>query len=729
MSHDSSNTGPSPPAPPGSSLPGNGAGKNVGKDSPVAPSPDSTSPSLPPPNDSSNKQPSSPSSDKKSPEAPPPPATEKKKSPPLPPPSTSESPPVPQTPRQQTPAPPQTQSSQQRSQPAPNSHSNKSPSSTSTSISSSSSSSSSSESSSSSSSSFPSFLSSSSSTSSTAAATTASSSSSSSTSSPSDSDSSDNSNETILSPPSPSPSPTPSPSSFKLTSSSSTAPANGHSTPSSSSGSDSSNNNTQNSVSSSSHDKTPSYQSLIATVVGVLVVVFIVLFFYSRARKKKQQRSTPGSNMPPPANLTMTPVTYEDGQTGQSSGLDAVHGQPCTTANTPQRGPDSGIMAGPKTYFTYEELMEMTDGFSSQNLIGKGGFGCVYKGRMPDGRVVAVKQLKADSGQGEREFRAEVEIINRVHHKHLVSLVGYSTAENQRLLIYEFVPNRTLEHHLHGKDLPVLEWAKRVKIALGAAKGLAYLHEDFQHHQNAKNSSNLLKKQVADFGLARLNDATQSQTHVSTRVMGTFGYLAPEYASSGKLTDRSDVYSFGVVLLELITGRKPIDSARPLGDESLVEWARPLLIQALETGDHGELIDPRLENRYEEREIVRMIEAAAACVRHSFSNRPHMALVVRALDFEGDPDLSNGVKYGDSTAYDSAKYSEEIVQFRQTAAGSGENSSEMDMHSRGYNSGEVSGGRQSPWNSQYSSGDYTSGELETRALEPDSGEYRGDSRR
>ncbi|GMI87774.1 hypothetical protein HRI_002446700 [Hibiscus trionum] len=739
MSQDSSDTGTSPPAPPGSSIPESGAGNKNDKDSPAAPSPDSTLPSPPPPNDNSNKQPSSPSSDKKPPEAPPPPETpaQEKKSPPLPPPSTSEAPPVPQTPKQQTPAPPQTQSSsQQQSQPAPDSHSKKSPPSTS----------SPSLSESSSADSFPS-------------------------SSDSNSDSSDDSTKTSPSSPSPSPSPGTSsaPSSSNSTSSSSSSPspssssalANGFSTPSSSSspkalgpptpttyetpnpnsndgssGSGSSNNNTQSNVSSStttssSHAKNPNYQSAVAVtvVVGVLVVVFIVVFFYLRDRKKKQQDSSAGSNMPlpPPANYTI----ILDGQTGESPGLDAVHGQPCTTANSPQtqRGPDSGIMAGPKTYFSYEELIEMTDGFSCRNVIGEGGFGCVYKGRMPDGRVVAVKQLKAGGGQGEREFRAEVEIISRVHHKHLVSLVGYSTAENQRLLIYEFVPNRTLEHHLHGKDLPVLEWSKRIKIALGAAKGLAYLHEDCHPkiiHRDIKSANILLEEnfdaKVADFGLARLNDATQSQTHVSTRVMGTFGYLAPEYASSGKLTDRSDVYSFGVVLLELITGRKPIDSTRPLGDESLVEWARPLLIQALETGDYSELIDSRLENRYEEREIIRMIEAAAACVRHSFSKRPHMALVVRSLDFEGDPDLSNGVKYGDSTAYDSGKYSEEIMQFRQMAFSSTENSSER------YNSREVSGGGQSSWNSQYSSGDYTSGELETRALRPDSGEHRGGSR-
>ncbi|PPR90336.1 hypothetical protein GOBAR_AA30350 [Gossypium barbadense] len=541
----------------------------------------------------------------------------------------------------------------------------------------------------------------------------------------------DNSTKSSPSPPRPSPGTSQSQSSANSTSSSpqisSSAPANGSSTTSSStsspkalgpttlstskspssnssdesSPSGGSNNSKQNNV--SGHDKTLNYEGVIAaTVVGVLVVVFIILFFYLRGRKKNRKSPYANYNRPPPTNFLVT----SDAQVGHSPQHDTfyynsqLHGQESSMVNSPQKeqnyhGPDSGIMAGSKTYFTYEELMEMTNGFARQNIIGEGGFGCVFKGWMADGRVVAVKQLKAGSGQGEREFRAEVEIISRVHHRHLVSLVGYSMAEKQRLLIYEFVPNNTLEHHLHAKELSLLEWDKRVKIALGAAKGLAYLHEDY-------------------FGLARLNDT--SQTHVSTRVMGTFGYLAPEYASSGKLTDRSDVYSFGVVLLELITGRKPIDPTRPLGDESLVEWARPLLIQALESGDFGELIDPRLKKHYVKSEMVRMVEAAAACVRHSSSKRPRMALVVRALDFEGDPDLSNGVKYGDSIAYDSGKYSEEIAEFRRMGLSSTENSSEIDMYSSEYNSKEMERGQSDFWKSQNSSGDYTSGELETRAL-------------
>ncbi|KAK8299786.1 hypothetical protein V6Z12_D05G344400 [Gossypium hirsutum] len=447
-----------------------------------------------------------------------------------------------------------------------------------------------------------------------------------------------------------------------------------------------------NSESSNNRQRTidlrhPSYGIVIGVAIASLVVIAFIAFSFIRDRRKKKQKSHSTNFVAPPANISVT--------------LDI---------------------------FSYEEMMEMTNGFAQQNVIGEGGFGCVYKGQLPGGKIVAVKQLKIGSGQGEREFRAEVEIISRVHHRHLVSLVGYCIANDHRLLIYEFVSNSNLERHLHDTGLSVLEWAKRVKIAIGAAKGLAYLHEDCHPkiiHRDIKSENILLDEyfeaQVADFGLARLINT--SQTHVSTRVMGTFGYLAPEYASSGKLTDRSDVYSFGVVLLELITGRKPVDPTRPLGDESLVEWARPLLIQALEAGNFGELIDPRLEKRYVEIELFRMIEAAAACVRHSAAKRPRMALVVRALDFEGDPDLSDGIKFGQSTAYDSSQYSEEITKFRRMEFGS-DNSSDYDMYGDDHISGESSGAQPSSWKSWYSSG-----ESQAQASKPSSsGSYSDGSR-
>ncbi|ONK67150.1 uncharacterized protein A4U43_C06F16490 [Asparagus officinalis] len=338
-----------------------------------------------------------------------------------------------------------------------------------------------------------------------------------------------------------------------------------------------------------------------------------------------------------------------------------------------------------KSTFTYEELAMATDAFSDANLLGQGGFGYVHRGMLPNGKEVAVKQLKAGSGQGEREFQAEVEIISRVHHRHLVSLVGYCISGGKRLLVYEFVPNNTMEFHLHGKGRPTMDWPIRLKIALGSAKGLAYLHEDCHPkiiHRDIKAANILLdfnfEAKVADFGLAKI--ASDTNTHVSTRVMGTFGYLAPEYASSGKLTDRSDVFSYGVMLLELITGKRPVDSNHSFMDDSLVDWARPLLTRALEEGIHESLVDSKLGNNYNSNEMARMIACAAACVRHSGRRRPRMSQIVRAL--EGDvslEDLNEGVRpghsrvygsYGSTTDYDSGQYNEDMKKFRKMALAS-----------------------------------------------------------
>uniref|UniRef100_N1QPN1 non-specific serine/threonine protein kinase n=1 Tax=Aegilops tauschii TaxID=37682 RepID=N1QPN1_AEGTA len=370
--------------------------------------------------------------------------------------------------------------------------------------------------------------------------------------------------------------------------------------------------------------------------------------------------------------------------------------------NRPLQSPFGNALSFSKCTFTYEELAVATNEFSDANLLGQGGFGFVHKGVLPDGTEVAVKQLRDGSGQGEREFQAEVEIISRVHHKHLVTLVGYCISEDKRLLVYEFVPNNTLEFHIHedisfiatfslvfnnfprfcqtgkiqlrfcyhpkGRRGPTMDWPSRLRIALGSAKGLAYLHEDCHPkiiHRDIKASNILLdyrcEAKVADFGLAKLT--SDNNTHVSTRVMGTFGYLAPEYASSGKLTEKSDVFSFGVMLLELITGRRP---------------ARPLMTQALEDGNHDALVDPHLGIDFNDNEMARMIACAAACVRHSARRRPRMSQVVRAL--EGDvslDDLHEGVRPGHSrfmgshasSEYDTSQYNEDLKKFRKMALG------------------------------------------------------------
>ncbi|CAN6201607.1 unnamed protein product [Urochloa humidicola] len=361
-----------------------------------------------------------------------------------------------------------------------------------------------------------------------------------------------------------------------------------------------------------------------------------------------------------------------------------------TTTTGSQGGPARSLAAassasgdlsvGNTKAFSFDELYEITGGFARDKVLGEGGFGCVFKGTLADGKVVAVKQLKGGGGQGEREFQAEVEIISRVHHRHLVSLVGFCIAEDHRLLVYDYVSNDTLHHHLHGRGRPVMDWPTRVKIAAGSARGLAYLHEDCHPriiHRDIKSSNILLddqfEAQVADFGLARL--AENDVTHISTRVMGTFGYLAPEYASTGKLTEKSDVFSFGVVLLELITGRKPVDSSRPLGDESLVEWSRPLLNRAIENQEFDELVDPRLDGDFDDVEMFRVIEAAAACIRHSAARRPKMGQVVRVLDSLTDVDLSNGVQPGKSQMFNVANTAD-IRQFQRMAFGSQDFSSE-----------------------------------------------------
>ncbi|XP_078148862.1 proline-rich receptor-like protein kinase PERK13 [Carex rostrata] len=438
-----------------------------------------------------------------------------------------------------------------------------------------------------------------------------------------------------------------------------------------------------NSTKNSHTNKSNMHIGPVFIVIGAISVLVAVLCLLGRKKKKlnvlvySQDQQTKSSGVvyqqsyhyggtPPTDHFCGPPRTSTSSQnfSGNQQGSNNGNYQAGYCPGTPNNH------NGSKSCFSYEEILEMTGGFSRENLLGEGGFGCVYKGWLPDGRCVAVKQLKAGSGQGEREFQAEVEIISRIHHRHLVSLVGYCIVEHHRMLVYEFVPNSTLEHHLHGKVVPVMDWGKRMKIAIGSARGLTYLHDDCHPriiHRDIKSANILLdyafEAQVADFGLAKFSNDTY--THVSTRVMGTFGYLAPEYASSGKLTDRSDVFSFGVVLLELITGRKPL-----FADKSLVEWARPILVQALETGNIEELVDPRLENNYTRDEMYLMIEVAAACVRHSAPKRPRMVQVLRALDNDGGHvmDLTNGVKVGQSMAYDPNQSSpSEIQRFRQMA--------------------------------------------------------------
>ncbi|GMN50406.1 hypothetical protein TIFTF001_019566 [Ficus carica] len=285
--------------------------------------------------------------------------------------------------------------------------------------------------------------------------------------------------------------------------------------------------------------------------------------------------------------------------------------------------------------FSLSELEKATDKFSSKRILGEGGFGRVYRGLMEDGVEAAVKLLTRDNHNGDREFIAEVEMLSRLHHRNLVKLIGICIEGRRRCLVYELVPNGSVESHLHGVDKVKgpLDWDARMKIALGAARGLAYLHEDSNPrviHRDFKASNVLLEDdftpKVSDFGLAR--EATEGSQHISTRVMGTFGYVAPEYAMTGHLLVKSDVYSYGVVLLELLSGRKPVDMSQPQGQENLVTWARPLL-----TNREGleQLVDPSLAGNCDFDNMAKVAAIASMCVHPEVTHRPFMGEVVQAL--------------------------------------------------------------------------------------------------
>uniref|UniRef100_A0A7N0TUD2 Protein kinase domain-containing protein n=1 Tax=Kalanchoe fedtschenkoi TaxID=63787 RepID=A0A7N0TUD2_KALFE len=285
---------------------------------------------------------------------------------------------------------------------------------------------------------------------------------------------------------------------------------------------------------------------------------------------------------------------------------------------------------------SFAELQRATNNFDVSKIVGEGGFGCVYSGVLEDGTHVAVKVLKRDDHHGDREFMAEVEILSRLHHRNLVKLIGICIEAQSRCLIYELVPNGSVQSHLHGQDKErsPIDWVTRLKIALGAARGLAYLHEDSSPrviHRDFKSSNILLEHdftpKVSDFGLARTG-MEEENGYISTRVMGTFGYVAPEYAMTGHLLVKSDVYSYGVVLLELLTGRKPVDMSQPPGEENLVSWARPLLTsrEGLEL-----MLDKGLGPGISYDTVAKVAAIASLCVQPEVSQRPSIGEVVQAL--------------------------------------------------------------------------------------------------
>ncbi|KAH6557537.1 hypothetical protein KP509_1Z107700 [Ceratopteris richardii] len=284
--------------------------------------------------------------------------------------------------------------------------------------------------------------------------------------------------------------------------------------------------------------------------------------------------------------------------------------------------------------FTFKEMMKATNNFDSTLQVGQGGYGRVYRGTLPDGRIVAIKRAEEDSLQGGKEFLTELEILSRLHHRNLVSLIGFCDDEGEQMLIYEFMENGTLRDHLNATSKSPLGFARRIQIALGSAKGILYLHTEANPpliHRDIKATNILLDQKlapkVADFGLSKLAPAPELEGAAAgqvemTLVKGTPGYIDPEYFLSHKLTDRSDVYSFGVVLLELLTGQHPISKGKNLVREAYMAYEAGMILS---------VVDPSM-GPYPAQCLEPFVHLAFQCCMDETDSRPSMAEVVRELE-------------------------------------------------------------------------------------------------
>ncbi|KAJ7973383.1 Protein kinase [Quillaja saponaria] len=389
--------------------------------------------------------------------------------------------------------------------------------------------------------------------------------------------------------------------------------------------------------------------------IMVLLVVFIIIFILRRLKFAKKNGNWKDSSSlnntssrfiaPTPSNINPSPDVKDRCLYG---------GNLCRTPLDPKL---RGLQV-----FTYKELEVATDKFSEENVIGNGGFGVVYRGVLSDGTVAAIKMLRREGKQGERAFRIEVDLQSRLQSPYLVKLLGYCADQHHRLLIFELMPNGNLQRHLqspHNKS-PPLNWWTRLRIALDCARAIEFLHEQAIPpviHRDFKCTNVLLdqkfRAKVSDFGLAKMG-SEKIDGQISTSVLGTTGYLAPEYASTGKLTTKSDVYSYGVVLLELLTGRVPVDSRRPAGEHVLVSWALPRLTNREKV---VEMVDPVLQGQYSKKDLIQIAAIAAMCVQPEADYRPLMTDVVQSLiPLVKNPSISssNSLRFQNQTA--SPKY-------------------------------------------------------------------------
>ncbi|XP_022763264.1 probable receptor-like serine/threonine-protein kinase At4g34500 isoform X2 [Durio zibethinus] len=391
-------------------------------------------------------------------------------------------------------------------------------------------------------------------------------------------------------------------------------------------------NNENNSITHILSSKTPLFKLKLYIVISILVV-FVLLFSFAiflcfrlnrNARKRKVKHS---SGLIPLVSKEIVEIKALDQNVGcftEEGKMGNVVPKKSREGVSDDASGASDVSAdvqniGWGRWYSMKELEMATRGFAEENVIGEGGYGVVFRGILQDGSVVAVKNLLNNKGQAEKEFSVEVEAIGKVRHKNLVGLVGYCAEGARRMLVYEYVDNGNLEQWLHGDVGPIspLTWDIRMKIAIGTAKGLAYLHEGLEPkvvHRDVKSSNILLDKKwnpkVSDFGLAKLLGSEAS--YVTTRVMGTFGYVSPEYAS---------------------TGRSPIDYSRPPGEMNLVDWFKGMV--ASRRGE--DLVDPLIEVQPSPRALKRALLVCLRCIDLDANKRPKMGQIVHMLEADDFP--------------------------------------------------------------------------------------------
>ena len=378
------------------------------------------------------------------------------------------------------------------------------------------------------------------------------------------------------------------------------------------------------SVSSNSSSKSSIGVIVGAAVGGIVFVLLVAGLIFFCCRRNKTQTTKPATSM-------WLPLPLHGGSTDHSK-------VSTSSAKSGKSGAGSYVSSVPSNlgrYFTFAELQEATNSFDESLVLGVGGFGKVYKGEIDDGSKVAVKRGNPRSEQGLNEFQTEIELLSKLRHRHLVSLIGYCEEHGEMILVYDYMANGPLRGHLYGTDEAPLSWKQRLEICIGAARGLHYLHTGAAQgiiHRDVKTTNILLDEnfvaKVADFGLSKIGPAME-QTHVSTAVKGSFGYLDPEYFRRQQLTEKSDVYSFGVVLMEVLCARPAINPALPREQVNMAEWA----IKFQKAGMLDQIVDERLRGTISPDSLKAFGDTVEKCLEEQGIDRPAMGDVLWNLEY------------------------------------------------------------------------------------------------